>query len=59
LVLILILKDFTDFLLAGHVARKGGVRNAYNISIEKSEVKGPLERLGIDGKIILGWILGR
>jgi hypothetical protein len=42
----------------GHAACMGEMRNAYNILVGKSEGKRPLGRLGIDGKIILEWILG-
>jgi hypothetical protein len=34
------------------------MRNAYNNFVGKSERKRPLGSLGIDGKIILEWILG-
>jgi hypothetical protein len=43
---------------AGHVACMGEVRNAYNILVGKSEEKNHSEDLGVDGKIILEWILG-
>jgi hypothetical protein len=43
----------------GHVAHRGEMRNAYRISVRKPEGKGPLEHLGVDGKIILEWILGK
>jgi hypothetical protein len=43
---------------AGHVACMGGMRNAYKILVGKPEGKRPLRRLGIDGSIILGWMLG-
>jgi len=41
-----------------HVARMGEIRNAYNILV-KDMMKGRdhLEDTGIDGKIILEWIL--
>jgi hypothetical protein len=41
----------------GHVARMEEMRNSYNILIGKSERKNHLEDLGIDGGIILEWIL--
>jgi hypothetical protein len=42
-----------------HVACMGVMRNGYNILVGKSEGKRPLGDLGIDGKIILEWILGK
>jgi hypothetical protein len=33
------------------------MRNAYKIIVRKPEWKRPLGRLGIDGRIILNWIL--
>jgi hypothetical protein len=41
----------------GHVARLGGMRNAYNILVGKPEGKNHLEDLGVDGSITLEWIL--
>jgi hypothetical protein len=38
---------------AGHVARLGEVRAAYNISVKEDH----LEDLGVDGRITLGWVL--
>jgi len=35
------------------------MKNTYNIFVAKPEGKRPLEDLGIDGKIILEWILGK
>jgi hypothetical protein len=35
----------------------GDTRNAYKIFVKKSEWKNRLGRLGLDGKIILKWIL--
>jgi hypothetical protein len=35
------------------------MRNAYNILVQKPEGRNHLEGLGIDGKIILDWILGK
>jgi hypothetical protein len=37
----------------GHVARMGKMRKAYSISVGKPE------NLGVDGNIILEWILGK
>jgi hypothetical protein len=45
--------------LAGRVALMGAMRNPYNISVGKPERKNHLEDLGIDGKITLGWIIGK
>jgi hypothetical protein len=42
---------------AGHVARMGEMRNAYDILVGKFEGKRLLEGLGADGEIILEWIL--
>jgi hypothetical protein len=44
---------------AGHVARMGDVRGAYNILVERPERRRPLGRQGVDGRITLGWILGK
>jgi hypothetical protein len=41
---------------AGHVARKGEVRNSYNILIGKPEGNRPLKDLDIDGRLTLEWI---
>jgi hypothetical protein len=35
------------------------IRNAYSILVRKSEWERPLTRLGVDGKIILEWIMGK
>jgi len=43
--------------LAGHVACIQKLRNAYKILIGKLKGKDHSEDLGIDGKIILEWIL--
>jgi hypothetical protein len=43
--------------LAGHVACMGEMRNAYRIVVENQKGRDHLEDLGIDGKIILEWIL--
>jgi hypothetical protein len=42
-----------------HVARMGEVRNAYNILSEKLKGRDHTEDLGVDGKIILEWILAK
>jgi hypothetical protein len=45
---------------AGHVAyMEEEKRNAYRVLVGKLEGKRPLEELGIDGNIILKWILQR
>jgi hypothetical protein len=44
---------------AGHVARMGEVRGAYNILVGKPEGRDHWEDLGVDGKITLNWILGK
>jgi hypothetical protein len=41
-----------------HVICIGEMRNAYKILVRKPEGKSPLKDLGIDGRIILEWILG-
>jgi hypothetical protein len=43
----------------GHVAHRGGMRNACKIVVGKPEGKRPLRRHSIDGMVILGWILGK
>jgi hypothetical protein len=43
----------------GNIARMGETRNAYNILVGKSEGKNHLENLGVDGRIILKWILNK
>jgi hypothetical protein len=40
-----------------HVARMGGIRTDYKILVGKPEGKRSFGNLGIDGKIILEWIL--
>jgi hypothetical protein len=42
---------------AGHVARMGDIRNAYNILVGKPERKIPIGKTGVDGKMLLEWIL--
>jgi hypothetical protein len=44
---------------AGHVARMGEVRGAYNILVGKPEGRRPLGRPRLDGRITLRWILGK
>ena len=41
----------------GHVTRMGERRGAHRVLVGKSEGKNRLEDLGVDGKIILKWIL--
>jgi hypothetical protein len=42
---------------AGHVARMGEKRGAYRVLVGKPEGKNHLENPGVDGKIILKWII--
>jgi hypothetical protein len=42
-----------------HVARKREMRNGYKIFVGKPEWENHLEYLGLDGKVILEWILGK
>jgi hypothetical protein len=44
---------------AEHVVRMEQMINTYDILVGKRERKRPLQELGIDGRIILEWILGR
>jgi hypothetical protein len=44
---------------AVYAARIGGMRNAYNILVQKLQGKDNVEDLGVDGKIILEWISGK
>jgi hypothetical protein len=44
---------------ADHVARIGKMRNAYDILDGNPERKNHSEDLGVDGKIIPEWILGK
>jgi hypothetical protein len=43
-----------DAYSAGHIARMGKMRCAYNILVRKPEGEDNLEDLGIDGRIIFG-----
>jgi hypothetical protein len=43
--------------LVGDVTHMEDVRNAYKTLVGKPEGKRPLEDLGIDGSIILKWVL--
>jgi len=43
----------------GHKARMGVMRNAYSILVGKLKGRDRFEDLGVDGKIILEWILGK
>ena len=42
---------------AGHVARMGESRDGYRVLVGKPEGRRPLEDRGVDGRIILEWIL--
>jgi hypothetical protein len=42
----------------GYAARMEEMRNAYKILVGKPEGKRPL-KIGVEGKIILEWILGK
>jgi hypothetical protein len=42
---------------AGHVARMGDSRSVYRVLVGKPERKRSLEDTGLDGKIILRWIV--
>jgi hypothetical protein len=44
---------------AGHVARMGEVRGAYNILVGRPEGGDHWEDLGVDGRTTLIWILGK
>jgi len=46
-------------ILAGHVARMGEMKDVYSILYGKPEEKDHLEDLGVDGMIILEWLLGK
>jgi hypothetical protein len=43
--------------MGGHATRMGERRGAYRILVGKSEGRNHLENPGIDGRIILKWIL--
>jgi hypothetical protein len=43
----------------GHVAYSGKMRNPQNILVRRPEGKNHSEDLGVNGKIILEWILGK
>jgi hypothetical protein len=45
--------------LSEYVARMGEMRNVYNIFIGKPKGRGHLVDLGVYGRIILKWILGK
>ena len=44
---------------AGHVARMGEERVVYRVLVGKPEGRNHLGDLGVDGRIILGWIFRR
>jgi hypothetical protein len=44
---------------ARYVALMRGIRNAYNIRLENLKLRDHSEDLGVVGKIILEWILGK
>jgi hypothetical protein len=43
----------------GHVARIGEIRNTYAVFVGKLKTGVHSEDLGVDGRIILKWILGK
>jgi hypothetical protein len=43
----------------GHAASMGETRNAHKISVGKTEGERILEDLGVDGRVILEWTLGK
>jgi len=43
--------------LAGHVAQVGDRRGAHRVLVRRAQGKNHLEDLGVDGRIILTWIL--
>jgi hypothetical protein len=44
---------------AGHVGRTGEMRNSYKIFVGNLKGRDHVKDLGIDGKIILEWFLGK
>jgi len=44
---------------AGHVARTGEIRNTYSIVVGNAKLRDHSEDLGLDGRIILEWVLGK
>jgi hypothetical protein len=44
---------------AGHVTCSGDKRNIYRVLVGKSEGRKPFGRVGIEGMMILKWILQR
>jgi hypothetical protein len=44
---------------AGHVARTGEGRNVYRVLVGKHEVKRPLSRQGVDGRMGSKWMFRR
>jgi hypothetical protein len=44
---------------AGHIIHMGEMRNAYSIVVGNLKERDRLEDVGIDGEIILKWILGK
>jgi hypothetical protein len=42
---------------AGYLARMGRMKNAYILGFENLKGGGHLEELGVDGSILLEWIL--
>jgi hypothetical protein len=44
---------------AGHVTRMGEGRGVYRVFVGRPEYKRPLVDLGVGGRIILSWTLGR
>jgi hypothetical protein len=50
-------QEASDLKLAGHVARTGESRGAYRVLVGKPEGRSHLKCRGVDGRIILKWIL--
>jgi hypothetical protein len=42
-----------------HVARKGEIKNSYRDFVGETESENHLDDLGVDGRIILEWFLGK